>query len=95
MNWLNILLESSTPRNKKNKKARVIKGIANINENIYLLDYVLFSNFKWWTAIPLENVEQYSSLKEENIEPKIFYNSESQTFCDFEQLPENIKKNII
>ncbi len=86
MEWIKILSETN-PKNKKSK--HVIRGIARINEQLYMLDYILFSQFKWWTA---------HTVKDENdLEPQtsnICYNSHNNTFCTMDELPQEIKQNI-
>lgn len=89
MEWITILLES--PK-KRNSKSHVIKGIAKIENKLYLLDYVLFSSFEWWYATQLDSVEQYETIKNHSVQCETFYNSKNNTFYTYNELPENIQK---
>jgi len=53
MNWITILLKSSR------KKKHIIKGIANIDDKHYLLDYVVFTNIQWNAAYEIEDIETF------------------------------------
>lgn len=92
MEWISTILE--TPP-KRNSKSHIIKGIAKINDQLYLLDYVLFSNFEWWAALLLDSIDDYESAKINVGDTNLFYNSTTNSFCTHEELPENIQKLII
>jgi len=91
MEWISILLETQP---KKNGKSHVIKGIAKINEQLYLLDYVLFSNFEWWNATLL-NSDNYEAIKNSLPESTLYYNSQNDVFAEYSELPENIQKLVL
>lgn len=77
-------------------KKRVIKGIAVINGQYYLLDYILFTTFKWYEA-KLLTIKEFESAKSESdlkVTYNMYYNSEKNIFTDYEGLPLNIKKNL-
>lgn len=88
MEWVKILSET----NNKNKKNHVIKGIAQIDDDLYLLDYILFSNFEWWTAIYLESENELETAQTQT--PSLYYNSSLDRFYTGKELPLEIKKNI-
>lgn len=92
MNWHTILLESSEKKNngKVVKPQRVIRGLCEIDGSLYYLDYVLFTNFQWWGAIKTTENYDIEALKNSTFEQ--YFNSETQTFVSFEDLPNNIKK---
>lgn len=88
MEWNTILLKTTI---KKNSPSHVIKGICTINDKIYLLDYVLFSQFEWWMAFELESIESYNPNVSYEQEANLFYNSADQQFYTKENLPDHIR----
>lgn len=92
MEWNTILLKT-TP--KKKASSHIIKGICTINEKIYLLEYILFSNFEWWMAYELDGVENYDPQTSYLLqESTLFYNSTTNQFYTKDELPTTIKNLI-
>lgn len=91
--WVVSYLENQ----KETKKKRVIKGIAVINGQYYLLDYIVFSGFQWYEAKML-SIKEFESVKSESdmkVKYDMYYNSKTNFFTDYEGLPLNIKQNLI
>lgn len=88
--WVNVFLETQ-PKGKKNKPKRVIKGVAKIDDNIYYLEYILFSGFEWWTANLIAEFTDTINKNTVFTEPSLYYNSIENKFYSFENLPTKIK----
>ena len=88
MNWITILLKSSR------KKKHIIKGIANIDDKHYLLDYVVFTNFQWYAAYAIEDLETFDKNNIKKSEVSLFYNVETRTFASIQDVPEEVLTNF-
>lgn len=94
MNWKTILLES--PEKKVNgkitKPQRVIRGLLEIENVLYYLDYVLFTQFNWWAVVKVQDEVDIETIK--NTPPEKYYNSKLNKLVNYEDLPEDIKPLI-
>lgn len=88
MNWTTILLKSNR------KRKHIIKGIANIADKHYLLDYVVFTNFQWYAAYEIKDLETFDKNNLKKSEVNLFYNVETSTFAPIQDVPEDVLTNF-
>jgi hypothetical protein len=91
MQWIKKILET----NPKNRNKHVIRGIALIDSKYYYLDYIVFTEFNWWCAYEIENIDNYDINEIKKQKCDLFFDSLTNKFVSLQQLPEGILNNYV